>query len=247
VCWGEALPEYPSSEGLANAPGPAGVFRAIATGTVFRLAIRDCEASICPATMQPDFDSSGLGDILWRNSSGTLFGWLDGDSSGTPIGDQPGTDWSIAATNDFNADDISDILWRHVTGTLKIWFLRSKLEPQSCPTQNSVCVASQGFPGALGTDWSIAGVGDFNSDLKADILWRHTSGVLSQWFMDGTNVIGTGSPGTADTSWAVNRVGDFIGDGKSDILWRNTSGVLYVWLMNGSTVIGRGSPGAAGQ
>ena len=39
--------------------------------------------------------------------------------------------------------------------------------------------------------------GDFNGDGKADILWRHSSGTVYVWLMNGTTVIGAGSPGTA--------------------------------------------------
>jgi hypothetical protein len=30
------------------------------------------------------------------------------------------------------------------------------------------------------------GVGDFNGDAKADILWRHTDGSIAIWLMNGT-------------------------------------------------------------
>jgi beta-glucanase (GH16 family) len=85
---------------------------------------------------------------------------------------------------------------------------------------------------------------DSNADTKADILWRNSSGVLYQWFMDGTAAIGQGSPGTATSDWTIAGVGDFNGDGKADILWRNTaSGAVYQWFMNGTGVIAQASLG----
>ena len=86
---------------------------------------------------------------------------------------------------------------------------------------------------------------DFNGDGKADILWRHTSGTLYEWLLNGTSIIGQGSPGSASTDWTIVGVGDFNGDGKADILWWHTSGTVYEWLLNGTTVIGTGSPGGA--
>ena len=64
-------------------------------------------------------------------------------------------------------------------------------------------MSGQGSPGWASTDWTIVGVGDFNGDGKADILWRHTSGTMSLWLLDGTTIIGGGSPGTLDSSWTV--------------------------------------------
>src|SRR5262245_14372091 len=87
---------------------------------------------------------------------------------------------------------------------------------------------------------------DFNGDGKADILWRHTSGTLDEWLLDGLTVIGSGSPGGATTDWSVAGVWVFNGDSKADILWLNTiTGDAVIWLMNGTTVLGTGSPGAA--
>ncbi len=80
-------------------------------------------------------------------------------------------------------------------------------------------------------------------DGKADILWRHISGVVYLWLMSGTTIIGGGSPGSAPTDWTIQSfrercggpastcpvargTGDFNGDGKVDILWRHTSGAL---------------------
>jgi len=87
---------------------------------------------------------------------------------------------------------------------------------------------------------------DFNGDGKADILWRHSSGAVYIWLMDGASVIGQGSPGSVGTDWTVEAVADFNGDGKADILWRHSSGVVYIWLMNGTAVSTAGSPGSVG-
>ena len=46
-----------------------------------------------------------------------------------------------------------------------------------------------GTPATVGRDWTIQGVGDFNGDGKADILWRNTSGLVHLWGMNGASVI----------------------------------------------------------
>jgi VCBS repeat protein/FG-GAP repeat protein len=84
---------------------------------------------------------------------------------------------------------------------------------------------------------------DFNGDGKADILWRHSSGVLYIWFMNGNVHSNDGSPGSVASDWTIAGIGDFNDDGKADILWRYSSGIVYLWLMEGTNVIGAGSPG----
>jgi hypothetical protein len=93
--------------------------------------------------------------------------------------------WTVAGTGDFNKDGASDILWHNeVSGEVQIWFMK--------PGAKSILGAkTTGFI-APNLGYSIAGVGDFDHDGIADIMWRHTSGVVVIWKMaaDGTLVRG---------------------------------------------------------
>ncbi len=130
-----------------------------------------------------------------------------------------------------------DILWcNRVDNTLADW------------TMNGAQVISghedtyQGSVVAPNASWSVAGIGDFNADSKADILWRNTDGNLVDWSMDGSQILSSqgitaqGSAVAPGASWSVAGIGDFNGDGASDILWRNANGTLIDWTMNGSAI-----------
>jgi subtilisin-like proprotein convertase family protein len=83
--------------------------------------------------------------------------------------------------------------------------------------------------------------GDFNSDGKTDILWRHdTSGQNVLWYMNGVVLAGGGftTPSElTDTRWKMVGTHDFNMDFRDDILWRHdTSGQNVVWFMNGSVL-----------
>jgi hypothetical protein len=87
------------------------------------------------------------------------------------------------------------------------------------------------------SSWQIGGVGDFNGDARADILWRNSvTGENYLFPMFGRFVLA--SEGyirrVSNLDWQVTAVADYDGDGKTDILWRNLStGENYLFLMDG--------------
>src|SRR6266545_4812561 len=46
---------------------------------------------------------------------------------------------------------------------------------------------------AVPNDWQIQGIGDFNNDGNSDILWRHDSGQVYIWEMDGLGIKAEGA------------------------------------------------------
>ena len=190
---------------------------------------------------QRDFNGDGKADILWRDTSGDLAIW---EMSGTTIlnantaglGNVP-TARSIVGTGDFNGDGYADILWRNTTtGDLAIWEMNG----------TTILNANTAGIGNVPTNWSVVGVGDFNGDGKADILWRNTNnGNVAIWLMNGTTLTNssTATFGTLPLTWSVAGTGDFNGDGKSDILLRDTSGNLAIWEMNGTTILNANTAG----
>src|SRR5206468_2742131 len=127
------------------------------------------------------------------------------------------------------------ILWRNsATGENYIYFMDGTAIK---PTEGFIrTVADQ--------NWQVAGVGDFDGDGKADILWRNSAtGQNYLYPMNGLAIKGTEGylRTVADPHWQVAGVGDFDGDGKTDVLWRNSStGENYIYLMNGTSIAGEG-------
>ena len=190
-----------------------------------------------------DFNGDGKADIVWYNSSTgyvgiwLMNGWLV-KGAGIPATVDPTQGWAIKGVGDFNGDGKADILWRDATaGYVGIW-LMSGLRLSAAGISATVDPAS---------GWAIKGVGDFNGNGKADILWRDaTMGEVAVWLMNGVSVGASGIPATVDpaSGWAIKGAGDFNGDAKADILWRDaTTGQVGIWLMNGVSCWGGGIPG----
>jgi Ca2+-binding RTX toxin-like protein len=173
-----------------------------------------------------NYDGDSHGDLLWRNTDGTVGIWLmDGPNIVAPrnvavISD----DWHVAGIGDFGGDGKGDILWRNDSGLVGMWQL------------NGNAIAGAGDILQVSSDWHVVGTGDFGGDGKSDILWRNDAGLVGVWQMNGTAIVSAANILQIDNSWHVAGTGDFNGDGKSDILWRNDNGVIGIWHMNGTAI-----------
>jgi len=159
-----------------------------------------------------DFDGDGLSDMLWQHvASGQLSIWfIEGTQRvGTgPAGAANPNVWEIAGIGDFDglastATPTADILWRNTsTGQTVIWLMEVHTR------------IGQGSPGTVGLVWQIAGVGDFDGDRRADILWRHqsASGQVFAWFIEGTDRVGQGPLGGVPHVWQIAGTDDFDGE-----------------------------------
>lgn len=126
----------------------------------------------------------------------------------------------------------SSILWRSATQPkdfLTGVFTGTAFEPFISPSLNS----------AVTSDLTVQGVGDFDGNGYASVLFRSgTTGTLYLW----NQPLSQPTFGTI-TGWSpefeVAGLGDFNGDGRSDILlWRANPAFGFVLLMSGEGIIG---------
>jgi hypothetical protein len=83
---------------------------------------------------------------------------------------------------------------------------------------------------------------DFDDDGKSGVLWRHDSGQVYFWEMNGLGIKAEGGVAHAPVpnDWHIQGAGDFDGDGNNDVLWRHDSGQVYFWEMNGLAIKAEG-------
>ncbi|MGN6057153.1 MAG: FG-GAP-like repeat-containing protein [Sphingomicrobium sp.] len=178
-----------------------------------------------------DFNGDGRSDVLWTDGN-SVVDWL-GASDGSFVRNYSASvkslpaGWSVVGTGDFNADGSVDLLLRNTNGTIKDWLGGAN---------GSLTDNSANSTHAVPTDWTVAGTGDFNGDGHSDILWRNSSGTVTDWLgtANGDFTANWASFATSvPNAWQIVGTGDFNGDGRDDILWRNTTtGTITDFLAN---------------
>lgn len=121
----------------------------------------------------------------------------------------------------------SSILWQNDDGTPAIWKV------------SGTALLSGKLQFDPGSNWHIAGRGDFNGLGWLDILLQNDDGTPAIWTTDGTNaVFGGGTIWNPGAAWHIRGTGDFDANGTSDILWQNDDGTPAIWQMNGIAITG---------
>jgi len=181
-----------------------------------------------------DFNGDGRDDLLFRDAEGGISA-EPSRGNGLQIGyghsythTPISTDWAVEGVADFSGDGKADILWRHANGSLSTW---------DAITSSTGAIDFQedswDHP-PIDRSWHVVGLGDFDGDGRADILWRHDNGAVSVWTSTGRSFAENQFNASAATNWSVAEVGDFNGDGLADILWRYTAGQISIWHSTGA-------------
>jgi hypothetical protein len=174
-----------------------------------------------------DFNGDGLPDLLWQNLvTAQNAVWLMRGVNATSynlIVSNGDPNWRIVATGDFNGDGKADIILRNQsTGQNAVWYMNG-LNMISGELLHS---ASGVEVNEMDADWKIVGAGDYNSDGKLDLLWRHcTLGLEACWFLNGGLVLGSAYLNKQDfnTDWRN------CSQDMADSTWRLQT-ASYTWL-----------------
>jgi hypothetical protein len=190
-----------------------------------------------------DFNGDGKADILWTSTSGNADVWsMDGSqlvSSHLVANDQGvlgsmGSEWHVVTTGDFDGDGKSDILWENTSGNTDVWSMDGTQLLSDRLVKDEQSVLAQ-----MGSEWHVAGAGNFNGDKTADLVWVDTNNNNVQiWDMDGSQISQVVTPDAHQgAGWQLKAVGDFTGSGvKDDLLWLRSDGAAQVWHVTGTQV-----------
>lgn len=159
-----------------------------------------------------DFNQDGFADLLWQHAStGQFFAWYlkpvggqwsylggaylqDGSAATITLGS---TAWRVVGAGDVNRDARTDVLLQNqTTGELQVWYLNGVTRT----------LVEWLTPGAVGPQWRVRAVGDFNGDGHPDLFFEHAAtGALYVWHMVGSQLVtgGFASPAQVNPIWLV--------------------------------------------
>ena len=143
---------------------------------------------------------------------------------------------------DIDGDGNPDLFWRNqATGRTML----TRMSQSNRRTLVRLDSQSTDFHVAT-SQWRAIGIGDFDGDRYADVLWQKSNGQLVIYFMQGRNRIHSSTVNFVPSSdWEIRAIADFNHDGRSDIyLWNRTFGSHRIHHMDGANRVGVGaSPG----
>jgi probable HAF family extracellular repeat protein len=197
-----------------------------------------------------NFSSHGTTDLMLRNA-------ITGASKATgefvvyDIGNNKitgafslgavGLEWQVAGFGDFNHDGTTDmVLYDNSVGDATAY--------EVYDISNNQIISANSL-GGVGSNWRVAGFGDFNGDGTTDMLLRNSSTGHFEFYDIVNNQIASAAPlGTVGLDWKVAGFGDFNGDGTTDMMLRNVNtGVFELYDVNNNMVTSASTVGQVGN
>jgi hypothetical protein len=156
-----------------------------------------------------DINGDKQEDIIFRDTSGAVAFWhMDGvniiQSWATEAISQ---DWQIERVGNFDGTangGNKDLLWRNRrSGEMAIWLFNA----QGTGFSDRKIVTLDGAAYSKGANWTISGVGDFNNDGRADIVYRsEQQAIVEVLQMNGTMINAANSLSGVSTDWKVRGI-----------------------------------------
>lgn len=163
-----------------------------------------------------DFDGDKTPDLLVRQADGSV--GVYGSGKFTAMS----KDWNIAGVGDLNGDGIADLLLRNDSEGNGKSHIGAWVMSADGPSWQDY--------GYVNPENGIVGLGDFNGDGVADVLFN-TNGSYGAWIMNSDGSInGWKSFCDFPDTLKVAYISDYNGDGIDDLLVSNGDDIAAVWV-----------------
>jgi hypothetical protein len=132
----------------------------------------------------------------------------------------------IGAVADFNFDGSNDLVvhYPNCGRGESVWEMKGTL-PNNIPTIT--------WP-AVGSSWRLVGAGDFNSDLRPDLVWASGS-TIRIWYLNGLTRLST-ADATLGTNFVAKAVGAMYNGATCVVARHTTTGENRAYCLKGNTI-----------
>ncbi len=185
------------------------------------------------SALRPGAENENI--IYWQHTSGrTASTHLSGTAFTTEHflrgGYQASRSWLARTVSDMNGDGSADIVWQSASGGSSVWFMQGSEFRSALNLRNGLL---------MGPAWTLSGSGDVNADGHADLIWRHSTGRMLAWTMNGAafkKATPLAGGMAVEPTTLIIGAPDLDRNGSGDLLLHHANGKLNSWLLDRTAI-----------